>query len=707
MLRVSRDYREGFLDQCKQEFKNGGIIIPFTNFLENLLQQKKDLKDRIESEYPKVIKLPKSPIELAKGDFEPSRVITIDRPPTWHGLPIWTESSLKAIELQCGYLNGDKRALSDFTLNGKQEAHMIAGGRTGSGKSVFLNDLIFSACFLYAPWELNLWMSDSKIVEFKRYADSHHIPHIKVIAATGDSGYILSMLEGFYNSMIQIQDGAFSKAGVQNLEDFRKTTGLTMPRNLLIMDEFQTALKTGGKRAPKITEYIDLIGRLGRSMGYHMCLASQEVAQEVKPILGNIPIRFCLNSTAAVSNMLLGNDQGHTGDVGMGKVYVTKEEGPDKNNNYKFNVPFQSMSEFEEMGKFLEDEGKKVGYWLDTNSYDEGNPIYEEEMDKLIATKNPTDLVIGVPSFLNKDTAKFSIECDCTDFQNILIFSPSSELVNRQVRSLYRNAVYDKENDLARHRYLVADEKLLEHCEVTPDYVDSVNQITSTSDKIWEQTLWNIGIRMMVIEGDAMAFDNPVYDDQEAFDMLKSFDDLEIMKNPSPINVSRAHYFKQLFLSDRYLERFGLNGRGVDQSTIDAYCPQFVKQCFNMICNLSSNFISDRVTKKDFKPVYYHLVGYGKVRGLGRAGRNYDRFVNLLMDCYSCNATFILYTTTTDGLSDIMNGVRFELLDNAGAKCNVVKCPDYPNQVSPRCVIFFDKANDVLRSVKKLFEILE
>ena len=703
MIKVPKEYETIFAKQCSDSLAKGGILIHYSDFLDNLLTIKKETKDIVESEYPKVIKIPKSNLDLAKGDFEPSRVITIDRPPTWNGLPIWTETTLKNIELHCGYLNGDKRVLSQFTLNGKQEAHMIAGGKTGSGKSVFLNDIIFSACFLYAPWELNLWMSDSKIVEFKRYVDSHHIPHIKTIAATGDSGYIISMLETYYEQMSNVQDGAFSKAGVQNLEDFRKTTGLTMPRNLLIMDEFQTALKTGGRDAVKMIKYIDLIGRLGRSMGYHMCLASQEVAQEVKPVLDNIAVRFCLNASSKVSEMLLGNDQGHTGDVGMGKVYVTENAGADKSNNYKYIVPFQSKKEFEEMGTFLEHEGKELGFYLDTSSYDEGDPFYEEKLDKLIETKNKNELVIGVPSFVNKDPIKFSIECDCTDLQNILIYSPSAELANRQSRCLFRNAVYDKEHDLASHTYLVADNKLLENCDVNKNTVNNVFEIKSTDDKIWNQVLLNIGIKMLVLEGDKAAFEEPVPDDDDTIKFVKE----ELGEsNPTTVYLSRAYYFRKLYRTASYLDRFGLGGRGVSEDMIDSYEAAIVKQCFNVIYNTSSIFINSQISKDDFKPNYYHIVGYQKIRGLGRAGRNYDRFVNLMMDCYECNSTFIIYTTTTEGVSDIMNGVRFELLDNASGKTSILKCEDYPISISDKCCVFFDKPNGIVRTVKKLFKIL-
>ena len=40
--------------------------------------------------------------------------------------------------------------------------HGLIAGRTGSGKSVFINALILSLITEYSPWELNLYLADFK-----------------------------------------------------------------------------------------------------------------------------------------------------------------------------------------------------------------------------------------------------------------------------------------------------------------------------------------------------------------------------------------------------------------------------------------------------------------------------------------------------------------------------------------------------------------
>uniref|UniRef100_UPI00374E61C7 FtsK/SpoIIIE domain-containing protein n=1 Tax=Paraclostridium bifermentans TaxID=1490 RepID=UPI00374E61C7 len=205
MIRVDSKIRKELVEKTLKVAKEGAVKpLLFENYMGRVLAERYNNLDPKLKEYPKKILLPKSLDDMLKGDLRPSDdSITISGPLDMDGLPIWFDSSTDKVDIHMGTQNGDSRfpcteAFSDSTI------HMLLAGSTGSGKSVALNDLIYAMCLQYAPWEINLVMSDAKIVEFKAYAKGHQLPHISAIAATGDSDYLISVLRYYYNEMIDM-----------------------------------------------------------------------------------------------------------------------------------------------------------------------------------------------------------------------------------------------------------------------------------------------------------------------------------------------------------------------------------------------------------------------------------------------------------------------------------------------------------------------
>ena len=78
---------------------------------------------------------------------------------------------------------------------GDQNVHGLIAGRTGAGKSVFLNTLIHNLLTEYSPWELDIYLADFKKVELSRYLTKYKTPHINTVAATSEIRYVISMFQ--------------------------------------------------------------------------------------------------------------------------------------------------------------------------------------------------------------------------------------------------------------------------------------------------------------------------------------------------------------------------------------------------------------------------------------------------------------------------------------------------------------------------------
>lgn len=271
--------------------------------------------------------------------------------------PMWFNTTMKGINIRLGYDRGDSATPSAIVL-GDNVVHMMLGGATGAGKSVALNTLECNLIVEYPPWELDIYLGDFKKVEGARYANRIPTPHMKIVAATGSTEFILSMYKEIIKEMNDRQ-AIFAKTGVQKLEDFRKKFGLVVPRVLLVVDEFtqmyeniKASERAGNDNAAEDKKEVDSalsdIARLGRSMGIHMCLSSQQLDNLDQGVANQFAAGATLKAPPAVSTSLIGNDAGAT-IRGKGKGYYNINKAEKKaSDNVLVRIPFLNSEQSEE-----------------------------------------------------------------------------------------------------------------------------------------------------------------------------------------------------------------------------------------------------------------------------------------------------------------------------------------------------------------------
>jgi hypothetical protein len=220
---------------------------------------------------------------------------------------LWFNESTNGLNLRPGMHRDEADEVLAIPL-GDNMAHALVAGRTGSGKSVFLNNLLMSLMSEYAPWEVDIYLADFKKVELSRYLsdNDNQAPHVKAVAATSQMPYVMSLLR-YLLDVMDAREQFFARINEKNIADFRKRYEVVLPRVLLVVDEFQQMfLQASAQDNQEIQHILTEIAKKGRSSGVHLLFASQEMSDTLPAsTLLNFKARFALPADAAVSQAII------------------------------------------------------------------------------------------------------------------------------------------------------------------------------------------------------------------------------------------------------------------------------------------------------------------------------------------------------------------------------------------------------------------
>ncbi|MGW8255974.1 MAG: FtsK/SpoIIIE domain-containing protein [Thermoguttaceae bacterium] len=273
----------------------------------------------------------------------------------------WSAHSRAGIDVPLGCAGAMK--LQHLDLGQGTSQHVLISGKTGSGKSTLLHVLITNLAMYYSPHEVELYLVDfKKGVEFKSYANVL-LPHARVIAIESEREFGLSVLQRLDAEMHSRGD-MFRKQAVQDLKAFRaEKPDVTLPRILLIIDEFQELFVEDDRIAQESALLLDRLVRQGRAFGIHVLLGSQTLGGAyslARSTIGQMAVRIALQCSETDAHLILSEDNT------AARLLIRPGEAiyNDANGLYEGNHPFQVV-------------------WLSDNERDH----YLQQITKLAAQK--------------------------------------------------------------------------------------------------------------------------------------------------------------------------------------------------------------------------------------------------------------------------------------------------------------------------------
>jgi DNA segregation ATPase FtsK/SpoIIIE, S-DNA-T family len=158
--------------------------------------------------------------------------------------------------------------------------HGLVIGATGSGKSEFLRTLVLGLAMTHPPDQLNM-----VLVDFKggaTFAGMSEMPHVSAVITNLSEELTLvdRMQDALSGEMVRRQELLRAAGNYASMRDYEKARAAgedlaPMPSLFICVDEFSEMLTA----KPEFIDLFVAIGRLGRSMGIHLLLASQRLEE--------------------------------------------------------------------------------------------------------------------------------------------------------------------------------------------------------------------------------------------------------------------------------------------------------------------------------------------------------------------------------------------------------------------------------------------
>ena len=195
---------------------------------------------------------------------------------------IWAGVSMSEINIPVGITDKGELAIMHFTQKNALNSALVVGS-PGFGKSKFLHSLILNAALRYSPDELEMYLLDFSGVEFDVYARMNKKKK-KIIAPESEREFGVNILEEIYNEGIRRERLCRDNA-VDNTEALRKKNNqLTVPRILVIIDEFQELFQRNDKMSSRAYFCINNIIQKYRKFAINLVLSSQKAYQVTSDI---------------------------------------------------------------------------------------------------------------------------------------------------------------------------------------------------------------------------------------------------------------------------------------------------------------------------------------------------------------------------------------------------------------------------------------
>jgi S-DNA-T family DNA segregation ATPase FtsK/SpoIIIE len=214
------------------------------------------------------------------------------------------------------------------------QPHMLIAGSTGSGKSVFLSEIICSLSLTIEPTELKMYLIDTKQLDLTLF---ERLPHVRqVIDSVLEAHNLLDSL------ILEVRKRTEKMRGVaRNLTEYNSWLAsqnkFALSHIVLVIDELADVIgldlelkkdEDKDSQRTRFSEKLKNLAQISRAAGIHIIAATQRPSVKIisGDIKANFPTRVCFKLPTAADSRVVLDEGGAEFLLGRGDYLYTHAE---------------------------------------------------------------------------------------------------------------------------------------------------------------------------------------------------------------------------------------------------------------------------------------------------------------------------------------------------------------------------------------------
>ncbi|MFJ9409129.1 type VII secretion protein EccCa [Streptomyces sp. NPDC101393] len=260
------------------------------------------------------VELVEQPLET---DFDLATLLGVRDPRSFDVASLWRTRTAQSTRLRVPIGLTEDNEVLELDLKESAQAgmgpHGLLIGATGSGKSELVRTLVIGLAATHSSDILNF-----VLVDFKggaTFLNMDRLPHTSaVITNLADELHLVDRMRDSLQGEMTRRQELLRESGHSSLYDYEKArlggAPLTpLPSLVIVVDEFSELLAN----KPEFVDLFVSIGRLGRSLGVHLLLASQRLDEgRIHRVEGHLSYRIALRTFSSMESRSV---------IGVGSAY--------------------------------------------------------------------------------------------------------------------------------------------------------------------------------------------------------------------------------------------------------------------------------------------------------------------------------------------------------------------------------------------------
>ncbi|HEX2945636.1 MAG TPA: type VII secretion protein EssC [Clostridia bacterium] len=199
---------------------------------------------------------------------------------TWEKTEHWLNPAIGIVD------NPYQQSQEMLAVNIGREGHLVIYGAPGTGKTTFLQTLIYSLVASYTPDDINMYIMDYGGRTMGYFAE---LPHVGGVIYADDEDKLGKLLK-LITRELEKRKKTFSEIGVGNIRSYMQATGQKIPVLMLLIDNYSVFTELYQDYEPVIIS----LSRDGGNYGICMVMTASSVDAVKTRVLQNIKLMMTL-----------------------------------------------------------------------------------------------------------------------------------------------------------------------------------------------------------------------------------------------------------------------------------------------------------------------------------------------------------------------------------------------------------------------------